>query len=86
MAGKKNPTPTDFDVRLVHMPPAAERALAPIELPQQGRGMVDDPAMDGRVIDRDSALGQLLLEVAYIEAMGEIPPHTAGSPNDQNAP
>jgi hypothetical protein len=36
-----SPLPSDLDVRFVNVPPASDRALAPIELLQQKRSIVD---------------------------------------------
>jgi hypothetical protein len=50
--------------RLIDMPPAGGRALAPIELLQQKWGVVNGPAMNGRVIYGDAALSHHLLEIS----------------------
>ena len=57
------PPPADLDVCLINMPFAGDWALAPIELFQQERGIVNRPAMNDRVINRDAALGHHLLEI-----------------------
>src|SRR5690606_10992429 len=57
-------------------------ALAPIELLQQERSIVDGPAMDGGVVDGDAALRHHLLEIAQAQAVSEIP---ADAEQDQRA-
>jgi hypothetical protein len=53
------PPAANFDICLIDIPPVGDRALAPIELLQQERGIVDGPAMNGRVIDRNAALATI---------------------------
>src|SRR5690606_21376076 len=77
-----HPMPTDLDISLVDMPSAGDRALAPIELLQQERSIVDGPAMDGGVVDGDAALRHHLLEIAQAQAVSEIP---ADAEQDQRA-
>jgi hypothetical protein len=64
----------DFDVGFIDMPSASDRALAPIELLQQARGIVNRPTMNGYVINRDAALSHHLLKIAQTETIGQIPP------------
>ena len=66
----------NFDICLIDMPPAGDRALAPIELLQQERGIVDGPPMNGRVIGGNAPLGRHILEITKTEALSQIPSHT----------
>jgi hypothetical protein len=71
------PLTTDSDICLVHMPLPCDGLLAPIELLEHERGIVNRPAMDGSVIDGDVALSpSSLFKVSEPQIVGEIPPHT----------
>jgi hypothetical protein len=56
------------------MPFARDWALAPVELLQQKRSIMDRPTMDGGMIDRDAALGHHFLEISQAQIIGQIPP------------
>jgi hypothetical protein len=51
------PLATDLDICVIDMPLASDRALAEVELLQQGRGLVIRPALDGGTIHRHAAFG-----------------------------
>jgi hypothetical protein len=57
------------------MPFAGNRALAPIELLEHERSIVDGPAMDGGMIDLDASFGHHLLEISQAQAVSQIPPN-----------
>lgn len=59
-----HPLAADFDVGLVHMPLAGNAPLVPVKALQQLRREVDDPTMDGGVIDVQATLGHHLFQVA----------------------
>jgi hypothetical protein len=51
---------------LIDMPSAGDRTLSLIELLEEERRIVDDPAVDRGVIDRDAALSHHLFEVPQL--------------------
>lgn len=53
------------------MPFAVHATLAPVEAFQGREG--DRPAVGGRVIDRNAALGHHLLKIAQAQIVGEVP-------------
>ena len=69
-----HPPAADLDVCLVHMPFAGDGSLATIEALQQFGRVANNPAVDGRVIDRDAPLGHHLLQVPQAEIVSQIPP------------
>ena len=62
------------DVRLVHAPAAPHRPLAAVERRFERRALLQDPAVDGRVIDRYPALLHELFELAIAQRVRHIPP------------
>jgi hypothetical protein len=79
-----HPVPAEFDVCLVQMPLSGDSTLAAIEPLQQFGGVLDDPSVNGRVIQRDTTLGHHLSQVPDARAVIEILPGTAGSPSCRN--
>jgi hypothetical protein len=79
------PASTDLAVSFIHVPFAGDRALAPVELLQQERDVVNRPAVDSGIIHVDPSFGHHLFEVSQAQAIGQIPPDRAGSMIDQNA-
>ncbi len=67
------PLSTNFDACLVHVPIASDRTLASIELLQQEGRIVDGPAMDRGMIDKDAALGHHLFHIPQAQAVSQIP-------------
>src|SRR4051812_2399842 len=72
------PLTTHPDVRFIHVPLAGDRPLTPVELLQQKRSIVDGPAMDSGMIDRDAALGRYFLEISQARIVGQVPPDEQG--------
>jgi hypothetical protein len=62
-----------LDISSVDVPPAGDRALAPIELLQQKQSIVDRQTMNSRVVDGDTALGYRLLEISQAQIIGQVP-------------
>ena len=58
-----HPFAADLDVCLVHMPLASNAPLTTVKALQQLEGEVDDPSMDGGVIDTHTAFGHHLFQV-----------------------
>src|SRR4051812_43790681 len=65
------PLVADLDVCLINMPFARYRLLAPIELFQQERGIVDCPAVDSSVVHLHASLGHHLLKIAQAQAVSQ---------------
>jgi hypothetical protein len=65
-----HPAAANLDVGLVHMPLAAHRSLASIEALQQQRREVDDPAVDRRMVDADTALCHHFFQIPQAQAIG----------------
>jgi hypothetical protein len=62
--------------RFINMPCARDSPLAPIELFQQERGIVNCPAVDSSVVHLHASLGHHLLKVPQAQALSQIPPDT----------
>src|SRR5262245_65605246 len=58
------PLALDLDVRLVHPPAASHRALAAMEGLFEPWGILQDPAVDRRLVDRDPTLLHQLFQLA----------------------
>jgi hypothetical protein len=71
-----HPPPKHFDVRLVHVPPPGDSSLALIEPLKQFGRVSHNPSVNGRVIDRDAALGHHLFQVPEAQIVGQIPADT----------
>jgi hypothetical protein len=71
-----SPLAADLDVCLINMSFARHRPLAPIELFQQERRIVNCPAVDGRVVHMHASLGHHLLKIAQAQAVSQVPPDT----------
>jgi hypothetical protein len=69
-----HPASADLDVSFIEMPFASDGPLAPIELLQQERSIVDGPAVNGGVIDGDAALRHHLFEISQAQVIGQVPP------------
>jgi hypothetical protein len=69
-----HPSPADFDVGLIDMPLSSDGSLASMKLLQQQRRVMDCPAMDSGVIDRDAALSHHLFQVPQDQIVSQIPP------------
>src|SRR5450756_466556 len=70
------PLAPNLDVCLVHAPTPADLAFgAPEGLLQYGQ-QFDRPAMDGRMIDGNPALGHHLLQIPKTQRVSDIPAHT----------
>ena len=67
------PLAADVDVRLVHPPAHAHRALAPAKHRGQHRQDLDRPTMDGGVIDEHAALGHHLFDVTQTQRVRCVP-------------
>src|ERR1019366_3918332 len=70
----------NLDVRLVQSPAFADRTDAAFALPfakgfLQHRNQLDDPAVNGGMIDEQAALLHHLFEIAQTQRVGDIPPH-----------
>src|SRR5450755_4658587 len=70
----------DLDVRFVQSPAFANRTEAAFALPftkgfLQHRNQLDDPAVNGGMIDEQAALLHHLFEIAQTQRVGDIPPH-----------
>jgi hypothetical protein len=70
----------DLDVRFVQSPAFADRADAAFALPftkgfLQHRNQLDDPAVNGGMIDEQAALLHHRFEIAQTQRVGDIPPH-----------
>lgn len=75
-----HPAASNLDVRLVYMPLATHRALAPVEALHQQRREVDDPAVDRRMVDADTALSRHFFQIPQAQAMRQdASARTAGS-------
>ena len=68
-----HPPPTHLDIGLIDMPPSGDGSLAPIELLEQERRVMNGPAMDRRVIDGDAPLGHHFFQVPQAEIVGQVP-------------
>src|ERR1035438_4205197 len=69
----------DLDVRFVQSPAFADRADAPFALPftkgfLQHRNQLDDPAVNGGMIDEQAALLHHLFEIAQTQRVCDVPP------------
>ena len=64
---------SDFDVSLVHVPFPADASFAKIEALEQFRRVADDPSVNGRMIDRNAALGHHLLQVPQAQIVSQVP-------------
>jgi hypothetical protein len=67
------PLASDFDVGLIHVPSPTDSSLAPVELLDQERGVVDRPAMDCGMIHLDASFSHHLFQVPQAQATGQIP-------------
>jgi hypothetical protein len=65
---------SDFDIRLIDVPPPRDGSLSLVEALQEQWRVMHSPAMYGRVIDSDAALSHHLFEISQAQAVGEIPP------------
>jgi hypothetical protein len=70
-----HPLAAYLDISLIDLPFSRDRPLAPIELLQQERLIVNGPAMDCSAINGDTSFGHRLLKIAEAEAVSEVPPH-----------
>jgi hypothetical protein len=70
------PLASHFDVSLIHVPFPADAPFATIKALEQFRRAMDNPSVNSRMIDGDTAHGHHLLEIAKAQAVGEIPPDT----------
>src|SRR5260370_2083775 len=74
------PFPGNANVRLIPPPGAAGTAEVPANPPAQFRGVTQDPARDGGMVQAEPALGHQFLEVPVAEGITQIPPN--GQEND----
>ena len=63
----------DLDVDFIDMPFSGDGALAPIETLREQRREMNDPAVDCRMIDADTALGHHFPEITQAQSAGQIP-------------
>ena len=68
-----HPLAPNLDVGFVHMPFAGDAAFAPVEALQQQRRIANDPTMDGRVTDSDTALSHHFFKIAQAQIVGKVP-------------
>jgi hypothetical protein len=57
MAREIPPLATHLDIRFVDVPSTSDRPLVPLEAPHQEWRVVNSPAVDRSMIERDPALG-----------------------------
>ena len=76
-----HPSSADLDVGFIDMPFSGDGALAPIEALQEQRREMNDPAVDRRMIDADTALGYRFLEITQAQSVRQIP--TNAKQNDR---
>ena len=69
------PSALDLDVRLVHPPAAPHRAFAAMEGLFEPWGILQDPVVDRRVVDRDPTLLHQLFQLAIAQGIGQGLPH-----------
>ena len=69
------PLALDLDVRLVHPPAAPHRVFAAMEGLFKPWGILQDPAVDRRMVDRYSALLPQFFQLAIAQGIGQVPPH-----------
>src|SRR6266852_124864 len=65
----------DLDVRLVHAPTAPHGTLPAVARLFQLGTVCDDPALDGRMIDRDTPFFNQLFDMPIAQRVGHIPAH-----------
>jgi hypothetical protein len=70
-----SPFALDADVGLVHPPALTNHLLAQAERFLQYRQQLDGPAVHGRMIDRNAALGHHLFKMAQAQRIRHVPPH-----------
>ncbi|BCH35735.1 hypothetical protein MesoLjLc_76650 [Mesorhizobium sp. L-8-10] len=75
-AVKIHPATTDLDVGLIDVPLAGDGALPAVEAFQQHWRKVNDPAVDRRMVDADTALRKHLFQIAQAEIVGQVPADT----------
>jgi hypothetical protein len=69
-----HPAASVSNMGFIDMPLVGDRALAPIELLEQERGMMNGPAVDGGVVD-DASFSHHLFQVPKAKIVGQMPPH-----------
>ena len=74
-AGPLSPFPFNFHVRLVKMPAAPHRALLAAKRFLNLWSILDDPAIEGGMIDGHTPLAPHLFPWAVTERIGHIPSH-----------
>src|SRR5437764_9315231 len=65
-----------LNIRLVHAPADPHRTLTPVKRLFQQGAVFHDPALDGGVVDRDSALLQEFFDMTVAQGIRHIPTHT----------
>ncbi len=68
------PLPANLDVSFVDVPLGSDGSLACIEAVKKLRRVADNPPVNGRVIDGDSALGHHLLKISQAQIVSQVPP------------
>ena len=71
---ERAPNALHLDRRLIKTPTHPHRALAPMEGGLQERTLFDDPALDGRVVDRHPALFHEFFHMPIAQGIRDIPP------------
>ncbi len=70
------PLPFDLDVGLVHTPTDPHRPLATVERLLELWAVLDDPPVDGRVIDLHATFKHEFFDMACAQRVGDIPTNT----------
>ena len=65
-----HPTSSDLDIGFIDVPSPRDGSLPLIEALQGQWRVMHSPAMDGRVIDSDAALGHHLFEISQAQVVG----------------
>src|SRR6266851_1103440 len=69
------PLPGNANVSLIHPPGATGTAEVPANPRAQFRGVTQDPARDGGMVQAEPALGHQFLQVPVAEGITQIPPN-----------